>query len=30
MEFYHFIVGFFRDGGFFLYPLAAIFSDTVI
>ena len=25
MEFYHFIVGFFRDGGFFLYPLAAIF-----
>ena len=22
MEFYHFIVGFFRDGGFFLYPLA--------
>ena len=25
MEFYHFIVSFFRDGGFFLYPLAAIF-----
>jgi biopolymer transport protein ExbB/TolQ len=25
MEFYHFIVNFFRDGGFFLYPLAAIF-----
>ena len=25
MEFYHFAVNFFRDGGFFLYPLAAIF-----
>ena len=25
MEFYHFIVNFFREGGFFLYPLAAIF-----
>jgi biopolymer transport protein ExbB len=25
MEFYHFVVNFFRDGGFFLYPLAAIF-----
>jgi biopolymer transport protein ExbB/TolQ len=25
MEFYHFIVEFFRKGGFFLYPLAAIF-----
>jgi biopolymer transport protein ExbB len=25
MEFYHFIVSFFRDGGFFLYPLAIIF-----
>ena len=25
MEFYHFVVSFFRDGGFFLYPLAAIF-----
>jgi biopolymer transport protein ExbB len=25
MEFYHFIVNFFRDGGFFLYPFAAIF-----
>lgn len=25
MEFYHFMVNFFRDGGFFLYPLAAIF-----
>jgi len=25
MEFYHFVVNFFREGGFFLYPLAAIF-----
>jgi biopolymer transport protein ExbB len=25
MEFYHFIVNFFREGGFFLYPLAAVF-----
>src|SRR5262245_19857330 len=25
MEFYHFVVNFFRDGGFFLYPLAIIF-----
>ena len=25
MELYHFVVNFFRDGGFFLYPLAAIF-----
>ncbi len=25
MEFYHFMVNFFREGGFFLYPLAAIF-----
>jgi len=25
MEFYHFIVNFFREGGFFLYPLAVIF-----
>jgi biopolymer transport protein ExbB len=25
MEFVHFIVNFFREGGFFLYPLAAIF-----
>jgi biopolymer transport protein ExbB len=25
VEFYHFIVNFFREGGFFLYPLAAIF-----
>lgn len=25
MEFYHFAVNFFREGGFFLYPLAAIF-----
>lgn len=25
MELYHFIVHFFRDGGFFLYPIAAIF-----
>ena len=25
MELIHFIVNFFRDGGFFLYPLAAIF-----
>ena len=25
MEFYNFVVNFFRDGGFFLYPLAIIF-----
>jgi biopolymer transport protein ExbB/TolQ len=25
MEFYHFVVNFFREGGIFLYPLAAIF-----
>jgi biopolymer transport protein ExbB len=25
MEFYHFIVNFFREGGFFLYPIAIIF-----
>ena len=25
MEFYHFVVNFFRQGGFFLYPLALIF-----
>lgn len=25
MELYHFLVNFFRDGGFFLYPIAAIF-----
>jgi len=25
MEFYHFMVNFFREGGFFLYPLAFIF-----
>lgn len=25
MEFYHWLVNFFREGGFFLYPLAAIF-----
>lgn len=25
MEFYHFVVNFFQQGGFFLYPLAAIF-----
>jgi biopolymer transport protein ExbB len=25
MEFYHFVVNFFKEGGFFLYPLAAIF-----
>jgi biopolymer transport protein ExbB/TolQ len=25
VEFYHFIVNFFKEGGFFLYPLAAIF-----
>ncbi len=25
MEFYHFAVNFFKEGGFFLYPLAAIF-----
>ncbi|HTE40419.1 MAG TPA: hypothetical protein VK629_06310, partial [Steroidobacteraceae bacterium] len=25
MEFYHFLVGFFREGGFFLYPIALIF-----
>ena len=25
MEFYHFVVNFFQEGGFFLYPLAAIF-----
>jgi biopolymer transport protein ExbB len=25
MEFYNFVVNFFREGGFFLYPLAAIF-----
>jgi len=25
MELYHFLVAFFRDGGFFLYPIAAIF-----
>jgi len=25
MEFYHWLVTFFREGGFFLYPLAAIF-----
>ena len=25
MELYHFIVNFFQEGGFFLYPTAAIF-----
>ena len=25
MEIYSFIVAFFRDGGFFLYPMAAVF-----
>ena len=25
MELVHFMVNFFREGGFFLYPLAAIF-----
>jgi biopolymer transport protein ExbB len=25
MELYHFVVNFFREGGFFLYPIAAIF-----
>jgi len=25
MEFFHFVVNFFKEGGIFLYPLAAIF-----
>ncbi len=29
MEFYSFIVGFFRDGGIFLYPMAVIFAAGV-